>query len=138
MNRDLRSNVASDLAFYAAIASDTTTTGGQVLDTAHYESGVMYSFAAPVWADGIYTPLIEESDDPGMAGATPVADEDLIGTEADAALSAETAIGDSLPTVGYIGNKKFIEIKIVSTGFSSGGATIAVFTSKAPESRPVQ
>lgn len=135
MLRDLRSNVASDLGFYAAIASDTTT-AGQIVDTAHYESGLMFSLAALVYTDGTYTPLIEESDDSGMAGATAVPDKNLIGTEAGAALTALTALGASMPTIGVATSKRYVRLSIVST-LTTTGATITATTNKMPELKPV-
>jgi hypothetical protein len=133
-SRDLRSNIASDLGFYAAITTDTTT-AGQIVDTADYDSGIMFSFAAPVYSAGTFTPLIEESDDSGMAGATAVPDSSLIGTEAGAALSAQTAVGDSMTTLGIVCTKRYVRVSIVSTGTANG--TITATTSKMPELKPV-
>jgi len=133
-SRDLRSNIASDLGFYAVINSDTTTTG-QIVDTADYDGGVMFSFAAIVYASGTFTPLIEEDDDPTMATATAVADSSLIGTEADAALSAATAVGTSMTTLGVVCTKRYVRVSIVSTGTADG--TIVATTNKTPEIKPV-
>ncbi|MGD9276243.1 MAG: hypothetical protein PVJ67_03670 [Candidatus Pacearchaeota archaeon] len=132
--RDMRSNVASDLGFYAAISTNTTTTG-QIIDTADYDSGVMFSFAALAYTDGTYTPLITESDNSGMAGATQVPDTNLIGTEAAAALSAATTVGSSMTTLGIGNTKRYVQISIVSTGVTTG-ATITATTSKMPELKP--
>lgn len=136
MLRDLRSNVASDLGFYAEITANLTT-AGQIVDTAHYESGLMFSLAALVYDDGTYTPLIEESDDSGMAGATEVPDKNLIGTEAEAALSAATALGDAMKTIGVATSKRYVRLSIVSTGIIGTGATITATTNKMPELKPV-
>jgi len=135
MLRDLRSNVASDLGFYAEIVSDTTT-AGQVVDTAHYESGLMFSIAAVAWTDGVYTPLIEEADNEAMTGATEVPDKNLIGTEADAAVDALTDVADPMKTIGVATSERYVRISMVSSG-TTDGATIAVMTNKMPELKPV-
>ena len=134
MQRDMKSNQASDLGFYAAITTDTTT-AGQIVDTAHYESGLMFSFAALVYSAGTYTPLIQESDDSGMSGATAVPDANLVGTEAAAAMSAATAVGDEMNTIGVLNTKRYVRVSIVSV--STGSATITETTSKMPELKPV-
>jgi len=134
--RDLRSNLAVDLAFYAAISGDTTT-NGQVLDTAHYDGGIMFAFAAPVYATGTFTPLLEESSSPSGPWTT-IPDTRLIGTTVDAAITAQTSVGDQLNTIGLkwlVGDSRYVRVNIVSTGTASG--TIVVDTIKNPEIKPV-
>jgi len=131
---DIRSDLLPRLAFNANISTDTTTAGA-IIDTADVDGGVSYELLAQAWTDGTYTPLLEESDDSGMSGATAVPDENLIGTEAGAAVSALTAAGAVLTSFGAFGTKRYLRLSIVSTGTSTGADIVAVFNG-VPEIKP--
>lgn len=132
--KDIRSNLLSRLAFRAIITTDTTTTGA-IIDTADFDGGVMFTFLSSVYGAGTYTPLVEESDDSGMSGATAVADANLIGTEAGAALStAITASGAVLNTIGVYGAKRYLRLSIVSA--SATTTTIVAIATGVPEVQP--
>jgi len=133
--RDIRSNLEGQLAFNATVATDTTT-AGTIIDTADYDGGVKFDLIATAYTDGTYTPLLEESDDSGMSGATAVPDAKIIGTEAGAAISAATATTDVLNSIGVFANKRYIRLSIVSTGTTTG-ATIVSVAQKQPEVTPV-
>ena len=133
--RDIRSNLLPKVAFNANITSSTTTNGA-IIDTADYDSGVMYAFMCHAYTDGTYTPVIEHSDDSGMSGAVDVPDENLIGTEAQAVLSAVSASGADLKTIGIIGTKRYVRVKITSATVTTG-ARIVVTAVVQPEILPV-
>lgn len=119
-SQDLKNNIHVTKALNIAAISSSTTTAGVEIDTAGYES-VTFVIESGAYTDGTFTPLVQESDTSGSYSGS-VADADLIGTEADAALSA--AHGRSL--VGYNGKKRYVKLSIVSTSVSSGatvGAT---------------
>lgn len=133
--KDIRSNLLSKIAFdVQAISTNTTTTGG-IIDTKDFDSGVMFTLLCSAYTDGTYTPLLYESDDSGMSGATAVADANLIGTEAGAAISAATTEGTNLKSIGAFGTKRYLRLDIVSTSTSSGATIGAIFTG-APEIVP--
>lgn len=133
--KDIRSNLEQVVAFNAVISTDTTTNGA-IIDTADYDNGVMFCFACPAYTDGTYTPVIQEGDNAALSDASSVADANLIGTEAGAALSAATAQADTaLNTIGVFGTKRYLRVQIVSASTSSG-ATITVIGTKAPEVMP--
>lgn len=132
--RDLRSNFEVELAFNQAITSATTTAASFVLDTSNYDGGVFFAFSAPVWASGTFTPKLEHSDDLGMAGAVDIPAANIIGSVANATLSAETVEGVAVPTLGVVGVKKYVRVSIVSTG--TVDATIVVPLVKKPELLP--
>jgi len=136
MLRDIRSDLGNDLALWQTIASDATFTG-QIVDTAHYESGLLFSFICAVYGDGTYTPLIEESDDSGMSGATVVPTSSLIGTIAAATLTAVSVVGDPVPTIGVTTSKRYVRLSIVSTDFVALGSVVVCTTTKMPELKPV-
>lgn len=130
--KDIRSNVQQNLALKAVIGTDTTTTGA-ILDTAALELGLMFALQSTLHTDGTYTLLIEESDDAGMAGAVAVTGDKLIGTLP--ALSAVTAEGDQLATVGVISNLRYVRPSIVSTATTTG-ASLQVVSTQVAENMP--
>ena len=125
-NRDLRSDVLNKLAFNADITTDTTT-NGDIIDTQEFGTA-MFTIFSPVYTDGPYTPVLEESDDSGMSGANDVADDNLIGTEVGAVISAVTAGGASLVSIGAFGTKRFLRLKITSASTSTGARINSIFT----------
>ena len=128
--KDIRSDLQQQLAILAAVSSDTTT-AGFIFDTADFELGLMFGVSLTAFTDGVYNFTIEESDDSGMSGAVAITDADrLIGTLAGLALTAVTAAGDILPTIGVISNLRFVRLNVVSTGTTSGATVVAVATQK--------
>jgi len=125
--KDIRSDLLAKSAFdVQAISTDTTTTGA-IIDTADFDSGVMFTLICSAYTDGTYTPLIEEGDAANLSDASAVADANLVGTEAGAALSAASAEGANLNTIGVVGTKRYIRLSIVSTSTSSGATVGAIF-----------
>lgn len=133
--KDIRSNLLSKSAFATAAISTDTTTNGTIIDTADYDAGVMFEVFCTAYTDGTYTPLIEEGDDSGLSDASAVADANLIGTEAGAALSAATVGGGVLNTIGVFGTKRYLRLSFVSTSTSTG-ATVGANAIVAPEVIP--
>lgn len=97
-----------------AIISDTTTAGTEI-DTQTFEA-LTFIIQAGTLSDGTYTPLIQHSDTSG-SGYTDVADADLIGTEAGAALDTS----NTTSRIGYVGKKRYVKLSVVSASTSSGG-----------------
>ena len=131
--KDIRSGLLPKLAFNAIINSDTTTNGA-IIDTADFDGGVLFTILSSVFNAGTYTPVLEESDDSGMSGANDVADGNLIGTEAVAVISAVSASGANLVSLGAFGTKRFLRLKIVSA--SSTTTTIVAVYQGATEVSP--
>ncbi len=131
--RDIRSDLLPKLAFNAIITTNTTTLGA-IIDTKDFDGGFMYSLMSTVFGAGTYTPIIEESDDSGMAGATDVADINLIGTEAGAVITALTASGANLGSIGVFGTLRFLRLKILSA--STTTTTIVATAHARTELRP--
>lgn len=115
---DMHSDVFGVVAKNTAAISSSTTTAGNIIDTQGYE-GLEFFIQSGARTDGTYTPLIEEGDEADLSDAAAVADEDLVGTEAGAAISAANAI----KRIGYVGHKRYVRLSIVSSDVTSG-ATI--------------
>jgi hypothetical protein len=101
----------------------TTPLVGAVIDKSGFES-LLYLIQTGTLSDAnaTYAVLLEESDEDDTNFA-PVADEDLLGTEADAGFT----FGDDGETrkIGYIGNKRYTRLTITPTGADDGDSPIA-------------
>jgi hypothetical protein len=111
---DLKNDIKSLNALNIQAITTNTTTAGVEIDTKGFDS-VTFEILTGARTDGTVTPLIQESDTSGSFSGS-VADEDLIGTEANAALSA----AQSRSIIGYAGKKQFLKLSLVSTGVTSG------------------
>jgi hypothetical protein len=129
-SRDLKNDIKIVNALNIASITTNTTTGGVEVDTQGYES-VTIEVMTGARTDGTVTPLLQESDVSASYSGS-VADEDLIGLEADAALSAL----NSRSRFGYIGKKRYIKLSLVSTsvttGLTAGGSVILGNPKSAP------
>lgn len=115
MEKDGHNNIDELVALDSqTIASDTTTVGN-IIDTQGFES-LEYLVSLGDWTDGLYTVLLEESEDSGLSGSNVVSAAETLG--ALPALGADNAIG----RVGSIGKKRYQRLSIVSTAFSSAGS----------------
>lgn len=124
MLRDLKTKHAVEVALNITAISSDTTTDGETIDL-QGKSGCLFTVFSGTLTDGSYTPIIEESATGSFGGEeTAVADADLIGTEAGAALALTD--DNSVKTVGYIGDKRYVRITIVSASTTSGGTVGAV------------
>ena len=122
--RDIKNDLETKVVLAQLINSDTTSVGA-IIDTQGLDRGLLYTILSTSRTDGTYTPLIEEGDASNLSDASAVADANLIGTEAAAALSADTTDGTVLKSIGVIGTKRYLRLSIVSTSVTTG-ATIAV------------
>lgn len=130
---DIKSKMILQTALAAAIVSSTTT-NGSILDTANYDLGLAFALSCVAFTDGVYTLQVWTSDDSGMSGEVQLTGDNLIGTAP--AVSALSAAGGTLGAVGVIGNKRYVRVKIVSTGVTSG-ATVRVLAIQSAEHQPV-
>ena len=129
-SRDLKNEIKIVNALNIASITTNTTTAGVEVDTQGFES-VTIEVITGARTDGTVTPLLQESDVAGSYSGS-VADEDLIGLEADAALS----VLNSRSRFGYAGKKRYVRLSLVSTsvttGLTAGGSAILGNPKSAP------
>ena len=129
-SRDLKNEIKIVNALNIASITTNTTTVGVEVDTIGFES-VTIEVITGARTDGTVTPLLQETDVAGSYSGS-VADEDLIGLEADAALS----VLNSRSRLGYIGKKRYVRLSLVSTsvttGLTAGGSVILGNPKSAP------
>jgi len=97
-----------------AISTDTTTVG-ETIDTVGFEA-LEFFFLTKTVTDGDYAVDLYESDDSGMSGETIVSAEEMLG---DIAYTDDTD-DDTAARVGYIGKKRYVRAKVVSTNTTTG------------------
>lgn len=105
-----------------ALGSSATVTGAAV-DLFGYDSAAVL-FSAGAWTDGTHTITIEESDSSGSGFATATA---LQGSIINITGSGQQ---NAVQQVGYIGSKRYIRAKVVSTGVTTGLAGFAALVLK--------
>jgi hypothetical protein len=133
--KDIKSQLQANVAFVGNIATDTTT-NGNILDNANFDMGLMFIVQSSSYTDGTYNFTIEEGDDAGLADASAVSGDQLIGNLADLEITGASAGGSVLNSIGVFSNKRYVRINIVSTATTSG-ADIEVIAMQAAEIVPV-
>ncbi len=94
-----------------------TTTAGAIIDTQDFESLEYYILSSTIVL-GTFTPLLEESDDSGMAGSNVIDSDFLLGTIANATFTLTD--DDTVKRIGTVGKKRFVRLSLVSTGTADG------------------
>ncbi len=129
---DLKNNVSVANALNIQAISSNTSVAGVSIDTKGFESAT-FAIQSGTLTDGTYTPEVSESDD--NSTFTAVADDFLIGTEANAVLVATD--DNKVKTIGYVGKKRYVKLTITSTSVTSGGTLGASVILGHPKTAPV-
>ena len=117
----------NNLKFVPAIApvavADNTPLVGAIVSNAGFQS-LTYAIQTGILADtdATFVVLLEESDAADLSESNPVADGDMLGTEA---LAGFTFADDTATRkLGYVGNKIYTRLTITPTG-NMGSAPIS-------------
>jgi hypothetical protein len=130
----------NNLKFVPAIApvtiTDNTPLVGAIVSNAGFQS-LTYAIQTGILADAdaTFAVLLEESDAADLSGSNPVADGDLLGTEA---LAGFTFANDGVSRkLGYIGNKGYTRLTITPTGNAGSAPVSAMAVLSHANTRPV-
>jgi len=117
---DLHNEATSRVGLNIAAITTNTTTSGAIIDTAQYEALEFYIQSATL-TDGTYTAQIWHGNDSGLSDAVQLTGEEVLG-------SAVFILTDDNKTkrIGYVGKKRYVQLRIVSTGVTTGGTLGAV------------
>lgn len=127
--RDLKNDVLAVHSIKPQVLGDGTLLGTKA-DLFGYEAAmVLVNFGT--WTDGTHTPSLLESDDDSTY--TAVAAGNLQGAFAAVTSAAND---DLVQQVGYIGGKRYIKAKIVTTGATTGIPASAVLVKGHPINLP--
>ena len=113
---DLHNQISVGVGIALTAVADGADVVGSIIDMQGCNA-LEFVFQVGEYTDGSVTPLIEEGDNAALSDAAAVADTDLLGTEAAAALSAA-----GVSNVGYIGNKRYVR----ATAVTAAGSTLSV------------
>lgn len=112
---DLHNEATSRVGLNIQAISTNTNTDGAIIDTAHYESLEFYIQSGTI-TDGTYTAQIFHGNDSGLSDAVQLTGEEVLG-------SAVFILTDDNASkrIGYVGKKRYVRLRIVSTGVTTGG-----------------
>ena len=111
-------------ALASTVIGSSTTTVGNIIDTADYDMGVAFFVNVTAFTDGVFTIFLEESDDSGMAGSITVTDDKFIPDTGPVGIIAATTAG--FEGNGVFSTLRFIRFNIVSTGVTTGATMSAI------------
>jgi len=123
---DERNNAEYGLALSATL-SGTTKAEGDWIDMQGWESltfTVSTGTVTDAGAAGGFTFQVEEGDDTTDAGATAVADADLIGAESDLAVTDDDDDDTLVGSIGYRGEKRYVRMTAVGTTGTDAAVTV--------------
>jgi len=124
MSNDLHSNIKQKVALLPTALGATGANAGAIIDRQGY-GGVEFlvGYGAITTTGTVVTVVVKEGDATGSL--TSVADTDLIGTEALAGLAAgarDAGTGkEVVKRIGYVGNKRYVQVSMNGTGTTSAG-----------------
>jgi hypothetical protein len=133
--KDLMNKIHAKRVISPVSVADTTALVGEIIDKSGFES-LTYVIATGsiADADATFTVLLEESDASNMAGATAVADADLLGTEVLAAFQFDD--DNETRKLGYIGSKRYTRLTITPVANASAALVSAVAVLGHPQLAP--
>lgn len=133
MEYDLHNNVDDRLAFDIQEVISDTTTAGNIIDTAGFES-IEFSVVTKTVTDGVYTVLLQDGDASNLSDAATIDSDLTLGTLPVFVLTDD----DAIKRIGCISKKRYVRLSIVSTGTTSGvDAMVATAVLGHPQSAPV-
>lgn len=121
MQFDSASGLQPRVALNTAAIATSTTTNGVIIDTQDFNA---LTFVLNVGArtDGTFTPNLQHGDASDLSDAATVPADDIVGTYAGGAINT----AQTVKKLGYVGNKRYVRLQVVSTSVTSGatvGAT---------------
>ncbi len=125
MMRDLHNNIKAVRAISPVVVADDTAQVGQIIDRQGFESLEFVILTGTLAdADATFAVLVEHGDASDLSDADAVADNDLLGTEADASFTA--ADDNAVKKIGYKGEKRYVRLTITPSGNAANASLAAV------------
>ena len=135
MNNDLHNNLDFRRAISPVSVADNTALISQIIDRRGYGA---LEFAIAVGAiadaDATFTVLLEHGEIGNLSDAAAVPDEDLLGTEAQAAFIFSD--DDKMRKIGYRGIKRYVRLTITPAANASAALLCAVAILGSPSVLP--
>lgn len=116
--------------------SGTTALVSQIIDTSGYDSiEFIIATGSIADADATFTVLVEDGDNSALSDNAAVADDFLVGTEAEAAFTF--ADDNEVRKIGYKGSKRYVRLTITPVNNASAAVICAVAVLSHPNNAPV-
>ena len=131
--RDLKSNIAVDVAVPVKAISAAGSVVGNIIDMSKFNSACFLLVTGNAYTDGTYTLKVEEGDDAALADAAVVDSSKLICDDAAGVVAAANAIS----RVGYIGSKQYVRATVVATGVTTGAVAGVLLVKGDPLTAPL-
>lgn len=120
----------------AAIFAGNTTKTGNTIDRQGFKA-LEFVIISGVLTDAVYTTTLEEGDQANMSDAATVADKDMIPNVGGTTQASFALTDDSVcKKVGYKGNKRYVRVKVVQSGATTGGYLCAIAVQGEPDYVP--
>jgi hypothetical protein len=133
MLRDLYSNLKVIAATVAA-PTDTTAVASPIVDARDYQEVLFVVMTGTLGdADATFAAVMAESANSNMSSSNAVADEDMIGLEAD--VTFDFADDNFEGKIGYIGDERYVQLTVTPTGNASA-APITILALGVPHRFP--
>lgn len=119
----------------SAAVTDNTASVSQILDTANFrQNELVISTGSLADADATFTVLVQHGDAANLSDAADVPDDQLLGTEAQAAFTF--AHDDQTRKIGYAGSKRYIRATITPANNSGNAFVSAVWVQSGARKSP--
>lgn len=128
---DLYSNIKVENALDVTSISSDTNTDGEIIDVEDFR-GITFLLRSGTITDGAYTVTLRHGDDSGLSDAADVSSDDVLGS-----ISFADTDDNTVKRIGYIGKKRYVQMRVVSTGTTSGGSFNGNVIKSVPNSAPV-
>jgi hypothetical protein len=112
---DLHNEATSRVGLNIAAIASNTTTSGAIIDTAGFESLEFYIQTATI-TDGTYVAQLWHGSASNLSDAVQLTGEEVLGS-----VSIVAADDNVSKRIGYVGKKRYVQLRIVSTGVTTGG-----------------
>jgi len=118
---DITTGLNAAVALNQTAINSNTTTSGNVIDMLGYE-GLSFYVSSATLTDGAYQVNVQHGDASNLSDAADVAAADLINAEPAFVATEDNTVKE----VGYVGDKRYVRVQIVSTGVTTGGTFTAL------------
>ncbi len=129
---DDSSSISPVIALAVTTVANNDPQTGVIIDTNDFESFTYYILIDTLTdADATFAVTFREGDDSGLSDGAPVPTADLIGN-ADFDFNDD----DSIKQIGYVGKKRFVEIKITPSNNTANATFRAMLAKGKPGNAP--
>lgn len=112
----------------------TATAASNSIDTAHYDSGVVFYGLVSEFVDGTYDLVLQESDDDSTWTDVPTNKQNY--PDGNTQFTGATSAVAKLERLGSFSTKRYLHVNIVVGGSPSSGARVLIWALRKAELRP--